>query len=171
MFELLRFSCHFDSKFLDVEGQLFDLSLICTAILLESKVILFFLTSGESPLFELLLVPVHLELELIHLLICLEDHVLNVVETILLVGNPLLKLLNLVAKPSALPLSHLLQVLLRFNLFVLNINEALSVHQLHLHRLQVLVQDLEALLVLFDLQAQLSHQSDFLSDLQKTVRN
>jgi hypothetical protein len=48
------------------------------------------LDGGERPLLELLLIPVHLKLELVHLLVRLEDHILDVVQAVLLVGHALL---------------------------------------------------------------------------------
>jgi hypothetical protein len=142
LLELFGLSSDLDGQLLDVQGQLLDFSLISTAILLEGQVVLFLLSGSKSPLLELLLIPVHLKLELVHLLVCLEDHVLDVIETVLLVGHTLLKLLNLILEPAALSFSDLFQVLLRFNLLVFNVHKRLSVHELHLDRLQMLIQDL-----------------------------
>jgi len=123
LLELLRLSSDLDGQLLDVQGQLLDFGLISTAILLEGQVVLLLLSGSEGPLLELLLIPVHLKLELVHLLVCLEDHVLDVVEAVLLVGHTLLKLLNLILEPAALSFSDLFQVLLRFNLLVLDVHE------------------------------------------------
>lgn len=133
LLELLGLAGHLDGELLDVEGQLLDFGLVGTSVLLEGEVVLFLLSGGEGPLFELLLVPVHLELELVHLLVGLEDHVLDVVEAVLLVGHPLVQLLDLVFEAAALALGHLLQVLLRLDLLVLDVHQALGVDELHLH--------------------------------------
>ncbi len=152
LLEFFGLAGDFDGKFLDVEGQLLDLGLIGSPVLLQREVVLLLLPGSERPLLELLLIPIHLQLELIHLLVCLEYHILYVIKSVLLVGNSLFKFLNLVLEASTLPLSHLFQVLLGLNLLVFDVHEGLSVHELHLHGLQVLVQDLQTLLVLLDLQ-------------------
>ena len=123
LLELLRLSSDLDGQLLDVQGELLDFGLISTAILLEGQVVLLLLPGSEGPLLELLLIPVHLKLELVHLLVCLEDHVLDVVEAVLLIGHTLLKLLNLILEPAALSFSDLFKVLLRFNLLVLDVHE------------------------------------------------
>jgi len=41
-------------------------------------------------------------------------------------------------------------MLLRLNFFIFGVNERLSMHKLHLDRLEVLLEDLQALLMLFD---------------------
>jgi hypothetical protein len=133
LLKLLGLSGHLNGQLFNVKGEFLDLGLISAAILLKSEVVLLLLSSGKSPLLELLLVPVHLKLELVHLLIGLEDHVLDVVQAILLVSHTLFKLLDLILEASTLPFGHLLQVLLRFNLLVLNVHEALSVNELHLN--------------------------------------
>ena len=53
---------------------------------------------------------------------------------------------------------------LRLDLLVLGVYERLGVHELHLYGLQVLFENLKALLVLLDLQAQLGHESHLLAD-------
>ncbi len=132
LLELLCFASDFDGKFLDLKSKLLDFSLISTSELFESQVVLFFLAGGESPLLKFLLIPIHLELELVHTLVCLEDHILNVVQTILLVSNPLLKLLNLVAQTARLSFGDLFQMLLSLDFFVLGVNKTLSMNKLHL---------------------------------------
>ena len=122
MLEFLRLPGHFDCELFDVKSQLFDLGLVSTTILLKGEVILLLLSGSEGPLFELLLVPVHLELELVHLLICLEDHVLDVVQSVLLVSHALLKLLNFVLEPATLPLSNLLEMFFTLNFLVFHIH-------------------------------------------------
>jgi hypothetical protein len=79
LLKLLSLSGHLNGQFFYVKGEFFDLGLISTAILLKSEVVFLLLSSGKSPLLQLLLVPVHLKFELVHLLIGLEDHVLDVV--------------------------------------------------------------------------------------------
>jgi hypothetical protein len=123
LLELLRLTGDLNSQFLNIKGEFLDFGLVSTAILLEGEVILLLLSGGKGPLLKLLLVPVHLKLELIHLLISLEDHVLDVVQAVLLISYTLLQLLNLILEPAALSLSHLFQVLLTFDLLVLDIYE------------------------------------------------
>jgi len=78
-FKFVGFSCNFDGKFFNLECKLLDFGLICSSILLKGEVILFLLSGSKGPLLELLLIPIHLKLELIHLLVSLEDHVLDIV--------------------------------------------------------------------------------------------
>ena len=70
---------------LDVEVGLLDFGLVGAAVLLERQVVLLLLARGQGPLLQLLLVPVHLELVLVHLLVAAEDLVLGVVQALLLV--------------------------------------------------------------------------------------
>ena len=93
-------------------------------------------------MFQLLLVPVHFKFELVHALVGLKDHILNVVEAVLLISDALLKLFNLVLESARLALSNLLHVLFSLNFFVLGIYETLSVDKFHLDRLQMFCQDL-----------------------------
>ena len=90
LFELSSFAGDLNGKLLNLKSQLLDLGLISTAELLKGEVVLLLLAGGKSPLLQLLLIPVHLELELVHALVSLEDHVLDVVKSVLLVSNPLL---------------------------------------------------------------------------------
>lgn len=151
LLELLCLTSNLNRQFLDLKSQLLDFSLISATELLKSQVVLFFLAGGKRPLLQLLLVPVHLQLELVHPLVGLEYHILNVVQPVLLVGDPLLKLLNFVAQSTTLPFRDLLQVLLGLDLFIFGIDQALRVHKLHLDRLEMLFQNLETLLMLLDL--------------------
>ena len=132
LLELVSFLSNLDGKFLNLEGKLLDLGFISSSVLLQSEVIFFLLSGGKSPLLQLLLIPVHLELELIHALVGLEDHVLDIVESVLLVGDSLLQLLNFILETATLTLGDLLHVLLRFDFLVLGIHQTLSMHKLHL---------------------------------------
>jgi hypothetical protein len=107
-FKLLCFASDFDSELLDVQSKLLNLGFISSAILFQSKVIFLLLSGSQSPLFQLLLVPIHLQFELIHFLIRFENHVLDVVQPVLLVSHSLVKLLNFVSQASILPFSDLL---------------------------------------------------------------
>lgn len=51
-----------------------------------------------------------------------------------------------------------------FNFFVLGINQTLGMYKLHLHRLQVFIENLQALLVLLYLQPQLRHKPHLFAD-------
>ena len=90
LFEFTALATYFNGQFLNLEGKLLDFSLISTSVLLEGEIVLLLLAGSEGPLFQLFLVPVHFKFELVHLLVGLEDHVLDVVEAVLLVGNALL---------------------------------------------------------------------------------
>lgn len=85
-----------DGDLLDVTNQLCDLLIVKSAVLFECKVILLLLTSSQGPLLEFFLVPVHLKFELVHALVRLKDHVLDVVKAVLLVSDALLKLFDFV---------------------------------------------------------------------------
>ena len=73
-------------------------------------------------MFEFFLVPVHFKFELVHALVGLENHVLDVVQTVLLVSDALLQLLDFVLQTPTLALRYLLHVLLSFDFFVLSID-------------------------------------------------
>ena len=98
--KLLGLLRNFDSKLLNLQSKLFDLRFICSPILFECEVVFLLLPCRQSPLFELFLVPVHFKLELVHLLVRLEDHVLDVVEAVLLVCDALLELFYLVPQTA-----------------------------------------------------------------------
>ena len=128
LLELVSLAGNLDGELFDLEGQLLNLGLISSSEFLKSEVILFLLAGGKSPLLQLLLIPIHLKLELIHALVGLEDHVLDVVESVLLVCDSLLQFLDLVTQTTTLSLGDLLQMLFRFNFLVLSIHKTLSVH-------------------------------------------
>ena len=90
LFKLLALVADFNRQFLNLKGELLNLGLIGTSILLEGEVIFLLLTSSQRPLFQFFLVPVHFQFELVHTLISFKDHVLDVVKTVLLIGNTLL---------------------------------------------------------------------------------
>ena len=142
LLQLISLTSNLDGELLDLKGQLLDLCLVSSSILLEGQVIFFLLSSSEGPLLEFFLVPVHFQFELVHALVGLEDHVLDVVEPILLISDSLLQLFDLVFKAARLTLGDLLEMLFSFNFFVFGVDETLSVHELHLDRLQMLVQNL-----------------------------
>lgn len=108
MLQLVGFPGHLDGELFDLKSKLFDLCLISSSVLFESQVVLFFLTRGKCPLLKFLLIPVHLEFELVHALVRLEDHVLNVVKPVLLVCNSLFELFNFILQSSTLALGDLL---------------------------------------------------------------
>lgn len=138
LLKLVGLAGHLDSEFFDLECQLLDFGLVCTTILLKGEVVFLLLAGSERPLLQLLLVPVHLQLELVHLLVGLEDHVLDVVQAILLVSDAVVKLFDFIFKAARLSLGDLLHVLLCLDLFVLGINEGLGVNKLHLDGLEML---------------------------------
>lgn len=149
--QFLGLARHFNGQFLDLKCQLLNLGLIGAAILFKGEVVLLFLASRQRPLLEFFLVPVHLQFELIHAFVGLEDHILDVVQPVLLVGNARLKFLDLILEAAGLTLSDLFHMLFGFNFLILSIDQALSVNELHLNGFQVLLENLQAFLVLFNL--------------------
>lgn len=163
LLEFIRLASHFHGQFFDLKSQLLDFGFISPAELLQSEVVFLLLSGGKRPLLQLLLVPVHLELKLVHAFVGLEDHVLDVVQAILLVRNSLLQLFDFVSEASALSLRDLFEMLFGFDLLVLRVDEGLSVHQLHLDGLEMFLEDLQPLLVLFNFEAKLGHKAHFLA--------
>ena len=133
LFELFTLAANLNGELFDLKCELLDLSFIGASVLLKSEIIFLLLPCCKCPLLQFLLVPVHLKLKLVHTLVGFKDHVLNVVQAILLVGNPLLQLFNFVLETPALTLSNLFHVFFSFNFFVFVINKGLCVHELHLH--------------------------------------
>ena len=97
LLKFISFASNLNGKFLNLKGKLLDFGFISTSEFLQGQVIFFLLARGKSPLLQLLLIPVHLQFELVHALVSFKDHVLNIVQSILLVSNPLLQLLDLVS--------------------------------------------------------------------------
>lgn len=122
LFELLGLFGDFDGELLDVEGEFLDFGFVCPSVLFESQVIFFFLSCGQCPLFQFFLVPIHNELELVHFFISFEDHILDIVQSILLVSNSLLELILLVFESSTLSLSYLFHMLFSFDFLVFHID-------------------------------------------------
>lgn len=85
-FKFISFSSNFYGQFFNLKCQLFYLGFICSSVLFKSQVIFFLLSSSKGPLLKLLLIPIHFKFKLIHFLVSLEDHVLDVVQPILLVS-------------------------------------------------------------------------------------
>lgn len=132
LFQLLALVSHLNREFLDLKSQLLDLSLVSSTVLFEGQVVFFLLAGSKSPLLQLLLVPVHFKFELVHALVGFEDHILDVVEAVLLVSDALLKLFDLVLKSARLAFGNLLHVFFSFDFLVLGIYETLGVDELHL---------------------------------------
>ena len=82
-------------------------------------------------MFEFFLVPVHFKFELVHALVGLENHVLDVVQTVLLVSDALLQLLDFVLQTPTLALRYLLHVLLSLDFLVFGVHKTLSMHKFH----------------------------------------
>ena len=133
LFELFTLAANLNGELFDLKCEFLDLGFVGASVLLECEVIFLFLPGCKRPLLQFLLVPVHLQLKLVHTLVGFKDHVLNVVQAILLVGNPLLQLFYFVLETPALTLGNLLHVFFSFNFFVFVINKGLSVYELHLH--------------------------------------
>lgn len=90
LLKLFALVSNFDGQLLDLQSQLLDFGLVSSAVLFKSEVVLLLLSGCKGPLLEFLLVPVHFQFELVHPFVGLEDHILDVVQTVLLVGNALL---------------------------------------------------------------------------------
>ena len=163
LFEFCCLASDFDGKLFDLESELLNFRLISTSVLFESQVVLFLLPGSERPLLQLLLVPVHLQFELVHLLIRFEDLILDVVETVLLVSNPLFQFFDLIFQTTALTFGNLFQMFFGFNFLVFGVYQTLGVHKFHFYRFEMLVENLQSLLMLLNLQAELSHQSHLLT--------
>mmetsp|Transcript_64854 Transcript_64854/g.154847 ORF Transcript_64854/g.154847 Transcript_64854/m.154847 type:complete len:238 (-) Transcript_64854:495-1208(-) len=71
--ELLLPLCVLISQFLNGHGQLPHLRLVGPVVLLQCSFIFFFLLGCDGPLFKLLLVPIHFQLELVELLIATHE--------------------------------------------------------------------------------------------------
>lgn len=122
LFELICFTRDFNCELLNLKCELFYFGFISPSIFFQSQVIFLFLSCSKCPLFKLFLVPIHFKFKLIHALISFENHVLNVVETILLVGYSLLQLFDFIFKSTRLTLSDLFEVFFSLNFFVFRVN-------------------------------------------------
>jgi len=86
----MSFSGHFNSQLFNVKSELLDFSLISSSVLFQCQVVLLLLSCSQCPLFQLFLVPIHFKLELVHFFISFENHILDIVESILLISHSLL---------------------------------------------------------------------------------
>jgi hypothetical protein len=164
---LLKFAAltsDLDGKFFDLKSELLNFRFVGASVLFQSEIVLFLLASSEGPLFKFLLVPVHFKFELVHPFVGFEDHVLDVVETILLVGNALFELLDFVLEAARLAFGNLLHVFLGFDFLVFVVDKGLGVDELHFDGLEMLHQDFEALLVLFNFESELGDEADLFTD-------
>jgi len=164
LFKFTALTTHLDGKFFDLKSKLLNLGLVGASILFQCEVVLFLLASGEGPLFKFLLVPVHFKFELVHPFVSFEYHVLDVVETILLVGNPLLELFNFVFEAAGLAFGDLLHVFFGFDFLVFVVDERLGVNELHFDGLEMFHQYLEAFLVLLNFESELSDEAHLFAD-------
>lgn len=127
--QLLLFPAHFDGQLLDLQVQLPYLGVILFPVLLEGDVVFLLLLASDGPLLQLLLVPVQLQLDLLHLLIHSEDAHLDIVESLLMLHDDFIELLDLVLESAALAFGHLPEVVLCLGLFVLGVDQRLRVEQ------------------------------------------
>ena len=164
LLKLLAFVANFNREFFDLKGKFFDFGLVSSPVLLQSQIIFLLLACCQCPLLKLLLVPVHFKFKLVHSFVRFKNHVLDIVETVLLISYALLKLLNLVLKSARLALGNLLHVLFCFDFLVLSINKTLRVHKLHLDRFEMFSKDLKSLLVFFYLESELGNQAHLFTD-------
>mmetsp|Transcript_108945 Transcript_108945/g.347844 ORF Transcript_108945/g.347844 Transcript_108945/m.347844 type:complete len:791 (+) Transcript_108945:412-2784(+) len=139
---LLRRILH--CELLGGQRQLPDLRVIGSPVLFEGHLVLFFLAFRDRPLLELLLVPVHLQLELIQLLVATEQLIGVAVDLVLGVVKHLLEADRLGLQPPELAASQCLQVLLRLDLVPLRIDKLLSVHELLLDVDEMVGQDFDS---------------------------
>mmetsp|Transcript_6561 Transcript_6561/g.18354 ORF Transcript_6561/g.18354 Transcript_6561/m.18354 type:complete len:346 (-) Transcript_6561:3-1040(-) len=140
-----------ERELLDREREFPDLGVVCAAILFECELVLLLLPRGNGPLFELLLVPVHLEFELVELLVAPHELVGEGVDLVLGVVQDLLQAQVLRLEAALLPVGQRLQVLLGLGLVLLRVDQLLRVHELLLHVDEVLGHDLDPAAVRLDL--------------------
>lgn len=138
-------------QLLDLERQLLDLTLVRAPVALERHGVLLLLLSGHGPLLHLILVPIHLQLEAVHLFVALEQERLDGAELALEVVAFGVQLAHLLLHAPDLALGQLLHVLLARHLLELAVVQLLRVQQLLLDVLQVLRHDLHARRALRDL--------------------
>jgi len=96
LLKLFAFMANFNCELFYLQSQLFNFSFISSSVFFKSQIVFFFLASCKCPLLQLLLVPIHLKFELVHALICLEDHILDVIKSILLICDSLLEFFDFV---------------------------------------------------------------------------
>mmetsp|Transcript_41567 Transcript_41567/g.109724 ORF Transcript_41567/g.109724 Transcript_41567/m.109724 type:complete len:204 (-) Transcript_41567:86-697(-) len=130
-------------ELLERQRELPDLGVVRTSVLLQRQLILLLLPGGDRPLLELLLVPVHLQLELIELLVPSHELVGEAVDLVLLVFAQLQEADDLGVDAAELPGRKGLEVHLGVGLVPLRVDELLRVHQLLLHVDKVVGHDLD----------------------------
>ena len=79
LFELFTLAANLNGELFDLKCEFLDLGFVGASVLLEGEVVFLFLPGCKRPLLQFLLIPVHLQLKLVHTLVGFEDHVLNVV--------------------------------------------------------------------------------------------
>jgi len=114
-------------------------------------------TPATHPLFHLLLIPIHLQLEAVHLLVALEDVVLHHIHFILNLFSPRVQLAQILTNATRRTLLQLLQVILCLNFLCLCVVELLGVRPLLLDILQVLLHDVDTLARFIDLLVHVRH--------------
>lgn len=120
---------YLDGQLLDLQVEFPDLGIILLPVLLQGDVVFLLLLASDGPLLQLLLVPVEFQLDLLHLLIHPEDAHLDIVQSLLVLHDDLVELLDLVLQPAALPLGHLPEVVFGLGLLVLGVDQGLRVEQ------------------------------------------
>ena len=124
---------------LDVQVELLDPHVVRPHVLLQREVVVLLLPGGERPLLQLLLVPVHQQLELVELLRAAVHVLLEAVELLLEILLLPAMLRDLLLDAPAFPLAELLKVRLGLVLALLGVHAGLSVSQILLHVREVLV--------------------------------
>ena len=123
LLQFLLFPSDLDSQLLNLKIEFPDLGIILLPVLLKSDVVFLFLFAGDRPLFQLLLIPVEFQLDLLHLLIGLEYPDLDIVQSFLMLHYNLIVFLDLLLQPATLSFGDLPDVILRFCFLVLRVYE------------------------------------------------
>ena len=114
--------------------------------------VLLFLFAGDCPLFELFLVPVEFQFDLLYFFVDTEDAHLYVIESFLIVDNYFIELFDFALESSALSFGDLPHVILCFSFFVFGVDECFGIELLLVYVLAVFLENLftfEIFIVLF----------------------
>ena len=105
-----------------------------------------------------------MQLELVQLLVAFEDQVLAVIEALLALDGHFLQFADLGLETPHLALLDLFEVVLGFDFFVLGLDELLRVEQIVLDVLEMVLEDLGAVLAIDELVENFFVQGTFLLD-------
>mmetsp|Transcript_71485 Transcript_71485/g.149444 ORF Transcript_71485/g.149444 Transcript_71485/m.149444 type:complete len:346 (-) Transcript_71485:223-1260(-) len=120
----------FDCQFFRGEGEFSHFRVVRSLVLFEGQFVFFLLLGCDSPLFQLLLIPIHLQFELVELLVATQKLVGVAVDLVLGIVQDLLQTHDLGLKAPELAASQGLQMLLGVDFMPLGVDELLCVDQL-----------------------------------------